>query len=105
MWEKVGVVRNKEDLKKALATFAQLRYEDIPNLSGNDIFSALETANLLFAAEIITTSALEREESRGAHNRSDYPQQDDQKWSKHVCITDSAGNINVSTVPVVTLKI
>ena len=73
-------------------------------MAGEDIFAALEAGNLLFTAEIITAAALAREESRGAHNRSDYPGQDDKKWLKHVCITNKGGNREISVIPVIAMK-
>lgn len=102
MWEKVGIVRNKNDLEKAIEGFRQLKKESAPMMSGNNIFAALETANLLATAEMIATSALAREESRGAHVRSDYPDTDDEKWLNHVCITNKEGKITTRIVPVVT---
>jgi len=41
---------------------------------------------LLALAEAIIVSALNRQESRGAHYREDYPERDDQNWLKHTLI-------------------
>ena len=43
-----------------------------------------ELANLIILADLITNSALQREESRGAHYRDDFPQRDDINWKKHI---------------------
>ncbi len=51
-----------------------------------DLVQALELECLLDVAETIVTSALARQESRGAHYRSDYPVRDDQHWLKHSLI-------------------
>lgn len=43
----------------------------------------LEFANLLTCAYLVTSAALSREESRGAHYREDFPERDDASWRKH----------------------
>ncbi|MEW9702474.1 L-aspartate oxidase [Paenibacillus sp. SI8] len=43
-----------------------------------------EFANLLSCALLTTMSALQREESRGAHYREDFPERDDLNWKKHI---------------------
>ena len=66
MWNCVGIERNGVDLCKALNQLNAWRVD------GTNIHS-LETANLLQLARMTTRAALEREESRGAHFRTDYP--------------------------------
>lgn len=46
--------------------------------------SALEAANLITVASLITNAAAVREETRGAHSRVDFPLRDDEHWSMHV---------------------
>jgi L-aspartate oxidase len=67
MWNKVGIERDRSNLSSALAQLARW------SIDGTDVQS-LETANLLQLARVMTRAALEREESRGAHFRSDYPE-------------------------------
>jgi len=43
----------------------------------------LEAVNMLSLAALLTHCAVERTESRGAHYRSDFPQRDDEAWSRH----------------------
>jgi len=45
--------------------------------------SVLELENLLDIAEVTAVSALAREETRGAHARTDFPKRDDAAWLKH----------------------
>jgi len=101
MWEQVGVVRDRSGLLDAVAKFEQLRKETVPRLSGDDIFTAQEAANLLLTAEMVARAALSREETRKTQIRNDYPAADD-TWLKHVCITNRGSEIAISTVPVVT---
>jgi fumarate reductase (CoM/CoB) subunit A len=102
MWEQVGVVRNGPDIRKALTRLEELRKEEVPRLSGDDIFAALEAANLLRTAEMVARAALTREETRASHIRSDYPATDDGNWLKHVCLSNQGGEIAISTLPIIT---
>ena len=47
---------------------------------------AVELGFLVDLAEVITRSALNRTESRGAHSREDFPKRDDENWLKHTLI-------------------
>ena len=64
MWEGVGVVRNGNDMDLALRKLIAL---------GPRLRRSLEGRNLLEVAKTITRAALARQESRGAHYRTDYP--------------------------------
>jgi L-aspartate oxidase len=44
----------------------------------------LELQNMLASSQLVIRGALRREESRGAHQRSDFPKTDDANWSKHL---------------------
>jgi succinate dehydrogenase / fumarate reductase flavoprotein subunit len=48
-----------------------------------DLVETLELDNLIRQAMVTLHSALNREESRGAHAREDFPDRDDDKWMKH----------------------
>ncbi|MCS6978465.1 MAG: L-aspartate oxidase [Gemmatales bacterium] len=45
-----------------------------------------ELQNLLTVARLLTWAALQREESRGVHYRSDFPQRDDARWQRHLTV-------------------
>lgn len=83
MTEKVGIVRDRERLEKAL--------EELEELGAHLLYTytrpaAWETQNLLIIAYTITKSALFREESRGSHFRSDFPDQRSNWERKHIVL-------------------
>lgn len=67
MWQAVGLTRDADALRDALARFSswEVPGETVPER---------ETRNLLHLARLVTHAALTREESRGAHSRSDFPE-------------------------------
>lgn len=67
MWNAVGIERNGASLKAAVEQMERWHVE------GGDIH-ALENANLLALARVMTAAALARCESRGAHFREEYPE-------------------------------
>jgi succinate dehydrogenase / fumarate reductase flavoprotein subunit len=48
-----------------------------------NLLDALELSNMLEYSELIVSGAIEREECRGAHYRTDHEKRDDEKWLKH----------------------
>lgn len=78
MMERVGIVRNRADLKKQLTWLEQF------NVGKTNLDTCTETdltkIFMMITASLITKSALQRKESRGGHYRSDYPLEDDQNW-------------------------
>ncbi len=72
-----------EKLEELRERFADLQIED-PSLTFNtQLTTALELDCLLDVARTVAHSALAREESRGSHQRTDYPQRDDESFLKH----------------------
>jgi L-aspartate oxidase len=83
MWRHVGLFRDRQGLEAALAEFepawqsltSRLRDGEQPDADG------WRTASLLTMARLIARAALRREESRGGHYRSDFPERDDIHWN------------------------
>ncbi len=63
--------------------FADARLQDHSRVFNTARVEALETENLIHCALATVTCALQREESRGAHSRLDFPERDDEHWLRH----------------------
>lgn len=81
MWKKVGVFRTGADLDEALIRIREMRQKEFDELSVSEetVHSAslvewFELRNGLYAAEAVAKAALHRRESRGAHQRIDFPE-------------------------------
>ena len=101
MWYQAGIIRHQSGLKEALdkirnirAMAGKVQVTDIKGLS-----RWLELDNMLLGAELISQAALERTESRGAHYREDYPNEDP-GWQANLFITNRQGKIALEKRPV-----
>ena len=77
-WERCGIVRDAGGLRDALLWLADRGSEDV------------ETRNILLVAKLIALCALSREESRGAHYRTDFPEKRNE-FERHTIIRKNAG--------------
>jgi fumarate reductase flavoprotein subunit len=98
MEEHAGIYRSGEGLKAACATLAELRaryrrleLHDKTNVYNTDLLQALELGSMLDCAEAVTQSAMARRESRGAHQRLDFPARDDREFLRHSLATYDGG--------------
>lgn len=80
MWDKVGLFRTDESLREALAAIRHMRTSGLAEMTltaGKSFNMTVEEwfdlRNSLHVAEMIAMAALNRKESRGAHQRLDYP--------------------------------
>ena len=90
-----------EKLAKTYASFADVRVSDRGMVWNTDLVETLELENLLSQATATINSAANREESRGAHAREDFPNRDDDKWMKHtLCWVEGAGQQRIDYRPV-----
>lgn len=102
-----GVFRTQEVMQDGLSKLAELQqqYQDIylddkGKLWNTEIVEALELRSLMIVGQLILTSALNRQESRGAHSREDFPQRDDGSFLKHTMAYYSPAGIDLSYRPV-----
>lgn len=111
MFDDVGVFRIEAGMKNALEKLAELRerfkhirVQDTGKVFNTDLLNAWELGNLLELAEVVTLSALNRQESRGGHAREDFPKRDDQNWLKHTLAWKRDGKLEISYKPVVVTR-
>ena len=92
LWKSAGLVRNKSLLQEALcglgditdkARSASFSPERVYN---TEILDYLELQNMLVTARLVLQAALLREESRGAHFRSDFPESGGEAWRKNIVL-------------------
>lgn len=84
MWNNVAIIRHEKGLKFALESVNSIKKKMnrmiVPDVAGYNqhLQDALELENMTLIAELVTKSALIREESRGAHYRADYQETRDE---------------------------
>jgi len=103
MWKKVGFIRDCLNLSQAVEELICIRKE-LGNIKvrskslrhNTDWIEAIENQFLVDVAEMVTRASLMRQESRGAHYRDDYPQEDD-RWRKNILISRNGEEMVLST--------
>jgi succinate dehydrogenase / fumarate reductase flavoprotein subunit len=107
MTEHCGVFRSQEVMQEGLRKLADLQrqyqniyLDDKGKLWNTEIVEAWELRSLMIVGQLILTSALNRQESRGAHSREDFPQRDDENFLKHTMAYYSPSGIDLSYRPV-----
>ena len=85
-----GIYRSEDSLRKTCETirnlkarFAHVELTDHSLTFNTELTTALELEYMLDVAEALAFSALARTESRGSHQRADYPTRDDERFLKH----------------------
>ena len=103
----LGIFRTKESMAEAVDVVRKLKsraahvtLHDHGRVFNSDLIQALELDALLEVAETIVAGALAREESRGAHYRSDFPARDDVRWLKHTVAHRAPDGPRLSYAPV-----
>ena len=108
MEEGAGIYRSAESLAKAADTLNELRgrydslgIDDHSRTFNTELTTALELSHLLDIADCILASAAQREESRGAHQRLDFPMRNDERFLAHsLAERGPDGACQVSYLPV-----
>ncbi|NCQ83468.1 MAG: succinate dehydrogenase/fumarate reductase flavoprotein subunit [Microcystis aeruginosa Ma_QC_Ca_00000000_S207] len=108
MTQHCGVFRTEATMREGIKQIGELKrkyeqiYLDDPGDCWNtELIEAWELQSLMVVGEIILTSALNRQESRGAHSREDFPQRDDQNFLQHTLAYYSPDRIDIDYMPVV----
>ena len=110
MEEGCGIYRDQESMQKAVDKIAELkerykriRVADRSSVFNTDVLYTVELGYILDVAQSIANSAIERQESRGAHQRLDYTERDDVNYLKHTLAYyngDDAPRIEYSPVKI-----
>jgi fumarate reductase flavoprotein subunit len=103
-----GIYRDGTSLAKAASTLRELQeragaatIDDASRTFNTELTSALELSAMLDVAECLVHSAWRREESRGAHQRTDFPARDDERFLAHTMASrDPDGVPHVTYLPV-----
>ena len=113
MEEQVGIYRDGGALAKAADKLQELRerfgraaIDDHSRTFNTELLAAFELSFMLDVARCIVACALRREESRGAHQRTDFPRRDDQRYLAHSTIhrnPDGSGRVEYTPVTITTL--
>ncbi len=78
-----GLEQTGQLLAQLQSRFGQIEVHDKSNVFNTELLQLLELKNMLDVAETVSASALARQESRGAHQRLDYPRRDDERFLQH----------------------
>jgi fumarate reductase flavoprotein subunit len=108
MEDAAGIYRSGPAMVKGLDTLGELQgrigkvgIADTSRSFNTELLAALELANMLDIGECILQSGLQREESRGAHQRTDHPSRDDQRFLLHQLVhREPDGAARVEPLPV-----
>ncbi len=108
MEESAGIYRSGDSLRRGAEALRRLRersaavaIDDHSQTFNTERIAALELSFMLDVAEAIITSALRREESRGAHQRTDFPSRNDQRYLAHSLVhRQPDGSSRVEYLPV-----
>ncbi len=107
MTENVTVIRYNANLKKTIDKidelsdrFKKINLQDRTQWSNQTLNFTRELGNMLVLARVIAMGALERDESRGAHYKPEFPNRDDANWLKTTKASYNGGKIRLGYEPV-----
>ncbi len=95
------LAEGKEKLHRVWQGRDDMSVSDRSMIWNSDLVEALEFDNLLAQSVVSVDAALDREESRGAHAREDFPERDDETWMRHTMVwLDENGRSRMEYRPV-----
>lgn len=99
LWEKVGILRSDRSLKEGIKAIDEIlvKLPEYRAANPRELCRILEARNAALTGRAIAVSALARTESRGAHYRSDFPEED-KNWLKRISVQLKYGPPNVSRI-------
>src|SRR3546814_20495767 len=90
-----------EKIREIRASFSDVKVSDRSLVWNSDLVETFELQNLLGQALATIVAAENRQESRGAHAREDFPERDDAQWQKHsLCWVGDEGETRIDYRPV-----
>jgi fumarate reductase (CoM/CoB) subunit A len=106
MWDHVGLVRCGDKLRSTLQAFSDIRRSVLPQLAvtgrsrvlNREWMEMIELENMLDIGESMASAALAREETRGAHYRTDFPAIDP-AWCLNLVVGRRNGDLDVRKTP------
>ncbi|MGK7932390.1 MAG: FAD-binding protein, partial [Microcystaceae cyanobacterium] len=108
MSDHCGVFRTEEIMQEGInqiqqlkETYSKVYLDDKSTRWNQELVEALELQSILVVGEMILTSAINRQESRGAHSREDYTSRDDGRFLQHTLAYYSSAGIDIQYMPVV----
>jgi succinate dehydrogenase/fumarate reductase flavoprotein subunit len=107
MQDRVFIIRDQSGLSEAIDKIKAIRLDvsriQVPNFKKFNLewVRAIEFSLMIKLADLIVKSGLAREESRGFHHRTDFPEEDNEKWLKHTLVKWEEGHPKVGSAPVV----
>ncbi len=107
MWDDVGIIRDARGLERAGAALIELRtgLSDVKLDENNLVYNLgwhdwLNLENLLLISDAVRVAAIARENSRGAHFRTDHPDAGDLSTSRYTKVSLRDDVMNITTAPV-----
>jgi succinate dehydrogenase/fumarate reductase flavoprotein subunit len=104
LWDKAGIIRNRDGLLSAIESLERMRedkFAETRTTTAKEILEKLELDNALLVGEMICKSALLREETRGAHYRRDFPKNDDLHWNGSIFLNKSKKGMRLNFKPMI----
>ena len=108
VWDDMMYAKTGEGLKRALSRLDEIAADVLPTMRltsaaaryNNELVDALDVQDMLDVCRMAARASLAREESRGPHFRTEFPQTDNDQWLKHIVVSLQHDAIQVRYEPV-----